>query len=237
MTRCWPALLLLAAANVIAGTGAPGVVAPFHAEYATLRDGDALGRTTLDLADNGDGTWTLRSRTRGTEGLAGLLGIEAVEESRFRWHDGKAEGIAYDYRQSGVGNRHRHIDFDAGAGTVRVVDGSKRREYPLVAGAIDRSAVMVAIADALARGSTAAGFEYAVAGRKRIEMQRFSAAARETLEVPAGRYEALRVARIDGGRNTTLWFSHATRWVPVQIRQTGGDGATLTLKLVGLTPD
>ena len=57
------ALNLCAIAPALAADTA---IKPFHAEYATLRNGGELGRSTLDLSDNGDGSWTLRSERRRT---------------------------------------------------------------------------------------------------------------------------------------------------------------------------
>src|SRR5690606_27115524 len=63
--------ILLAFVMLVAGASAHGAEEaprPFRAEYESLRNGDVLGRTTLSLADNRNGTWTLRSETRGTSG-------------------------------------------------------------------------------------------------------------------------------------------------------------------------
>ena len=57
--------LACSAFGALPAIAAAPVMAPFHAEYATLQNGDELGQTTLDLHDNGDGTWTLRSETKG----------------------------------------------------------------------------------------------------------------------------------------------------------------------------
>ena len=104
------AALALAASHVAFADEAP--LAPFRAEYDALRNGDALGKTTLALSDNRDGTWTLRSETRGTSGLAKLAGVHIVETSRFRWHDGRPEAIDYSYKQdSAIKNRTRRASL------------------------------------------------------------------------------------------------------------------------------
>jgi hypothetical protein len=152
--------LLLAALAFVAPCSAladEAPLAPFHAEYVALRNGDALGRTTLELSDNHDGTWTLRSETRGTSGLARLAGIHIVETSRFRWHDGRPEAVEYSYKQdSAIRKRTRHASFSSGE--VEVEEGGQTFRYAIVPGLVDRHAVTLAIAMDLKRNAQA--FDY-----------------------------------------------------------------------------
>ncbi|MGN6518713.1 MAG: DUF3108 domain-containing protein, partial [Dokdonella sp.] len=164
-------------------------IKPFRAEYATLRNGDEVGRTTLELADNGDGRWTLRSETRGTSALAKLAGIHIVETSRFRWKDGRPEALAYDYKQEGkFKQRTRHAAFDWQAGRVAVSEGGQDFHYATVPGLIDRQSVTLALASDLVHGANA--FEYPVAVKDRVETMRYVRGAVETRRVPAGEYKA-----------------------------------------------
>lgn len=226
------ATLLVSAASAFAEAG----IKPFHAEYATLRNGDEVGRTMLDFGDNGDGTWTLRSETRGTSGLARIAGIHIVETSRFRWKDGRPEALVYDYRQEGAfKQRTRHADFDWSANEVRVEEGGKTFRYPIAAGIIDRQAVTLGLAADLVRGADA--FEYKVAVKDRIEPMRYLRGALETLKVPAGEYKAQLMQRdgepgTDRKRVARSWFAESLGWLPVQIEQTEKKGDTVTLKLV-----
>ena len=213
-------------------------IKPFHAEYATLRNGDEVGRTTLDLADNGDGSWTLRSETRGTSGLAKLAGIHIVETSRFHWKDGRPEAFVYDYKQEGAfKQRTRHADFDSKGGGARVSEGGKDFRYAIVPGLIDRQAVTLALASDLMRGATT--FEYPVAVKDRVETMRYTRGAVETVKVPAGEYKAQLMQRdgepgADRKRVARSWFAESLGWMPVEIEQTEKKGDTVTLKLVAV---
>jgi len=213
-------------------------IKPFHAEYATLRNGGEVGRTTLDLADNGDGSWTLRSETKGTSGLAKLAGIHIVETSRFHWKDGRPEAIAYDYQQEGAfKQRTRHADFDWKGGDVRVSEGGQDYHYAIVPGLIDRQAVTLALASDLVHGATT--FEYPVAVKDRVETMRYTRGAVETLKVPAGEYKAQLMQRdgepgADRKRVARSWFAESLGWMPVEIEQTEKKGDTVTLKLVAV---
>lgn len=217
---------------------AADAIKPFHAEYATLRNGDEVGRTMLDLGDNGDGTWTLRSETRGTSGLAKIAGIHIVETSRFRWKDGRPEALAYDYKQEGAfKQRTRHADFDWTSNEVRVNEGGQTFRYPVAAGIIDRQAVTLALATDLVGGANA--FDYKVAVKDRVEPMRYVRGAVETLKVPAGEYRAQLMQRdgepgTDRKRVARSWFAESLGWLPVQIEQTEKKGDTVTLRLVSV---
>ncbi|MFI4970655.1 MAG: DUF3108 domain-containing protein, partial [Lysobacterales bacterium] len=107
------AILTLNLCALAPAFAAEPAIQPFHADYATLRNGSELGRTTLDLVDNHDGSWTLRSETKGTSGMAKLAGVHIVETSRFHWKEGRPEALAYDYRQDAAFKQKiRHADFD-----------------------------------------------------------------------------------------------------------------------------
>jgi hypothetical protein len=227
------ALSLAAIAPVFAADSA---IKPFHADYATLRNGSELGRTTLDLSDNGDGSWTLRSETRGTSGMAKLAGVHIVETSRFRWKDDRPEAIAYDFHQDAAFKQKvRHADFDWKAGEVHVTEGDGDFRYPIAAGIIDRQAVTLALASDLMRGATS--FDYKVAVKDRIEAMHYARGTNETLKVPAGEYATVLMQRegepgTDRKRVARSWFAQSLGWMPVQIEQTEKKGDTVTLKLV-----
>lgn len=226
-----PAALALAPALATEAT----TVKPFRAEYATLQNGNELGRTTLELSDNRDGSWTLRSETRGTEGLARIAGIHIVETSRFRWQDGRPLALAYEYKQEGAfKQRTRRAEFDWKANEVRVREGGEFR-YAAVPGLIDRQSVTLALAADLLRGATA--FDYKVAVKDRVEDMRYVRGANETLNAPAGTYRTVVMQREgdagdDRRRVGRVWLAESLGWLPVQIEQADRKGDTVTLKLV-----
>lgn len=230
------ALLALNLAAMASASAADAALKPFHADYATLRNGSALGRTTLDLSDNGDGSWTLRSETHGTSGLARLAGVHIVETSRFRWKDGRPEALAYDFHQDAAFKQKiRHADFDWKAGEVHVTEGDGDFRYPIAAGIIDRQSVTLALASDLMHNAT--NFDYKVAVKDRIEEMRYARAASETLKVPAGEFATVLMQRegepgSDRKRVARSWFAPSLGWMPVQIEQTEKKGDTVTLQLL-----
>jgi len=230
--KCLIALLAFAlVAPAVRADESP--LSPFRAEYDAYRNGDALGRTTLELSDNRDGTWTLRSETRGTAGLAKLAGIHIVETSHFRWKNGRPEAIDYDYKQdSAVKSRTRHATF--ANGTAQVEEGGDTFHYAIVPGLVDRHAITLAIAMDLRHGASA--FDYKVAVRDHVEDMRYERAGNEKVDVPAGTFDAVLMRRVgepgsDRKRVARSWFAEKLGWLPIQIEQTEKKADTITLKL------
>ena len=227
------AVLAFALAGPSAALADEAPLAPFHAEYVAFRNGDALGETTLALSDDGDGTWTLTSETRGTSGLAKLAGIHIVETSRFRWRDGRPEAIEYSYKQdSAIKNRTRHASFSNSQ--VQVEEGGQTFRYAIVPGLIDRHAVTLAMATDLKRN--AQSFDYKVAVKDHVEDMRYERGGNETLNVPAGSFDTVVMRRVgepgtDRKRVARSWFSEKLGWLPVEIEQSEKKGDTITLKL------
>ncbi|HJT97008.1 MAG TPA: DUF3108 domain-containing protein [Rhodanobacteraceae bacterium] len=211
--------------------------APFRAEYIASRNGEDLGRTTLALTDGGDGTWTLRSETRGTSGLAKIARVHIVETSHFRWHDGRPEAIDYDYRQdSAIRSRTRHAEFAGGEANVE--EGGETFHYAIVPGLVDRHAVTLAIANDLRRGASA--FDYRIAVKDHVEDMRYERGGNETLTVPAGTFDTVLMRRVgtpgaDRKRVARSWFAEKLGWMPVKIEQADRKD-TITLRLASLPP-
>lgn len=225
--RC---LLALAALLPLAALAAEP--RPFTATYNVTRNGKPVGDTKMTLEKNGEGTWLLTSQTKGTAGMARMLGLDVREESKFRWKDDRPEAVAYDFRQDATfKSKERHTDFDWSAGEVRVVDNKEQFRYPIKPGTMDRHSVSVALAALLtgeARDTT-----LVVATKDHLEMQRFTIAGEEAVNVPAGEYAARRIDRVDVTGKGRSWVAPNVS-VPVKIEQVQGDGATVVLELASI---
>ena len=229
---CLLAVFLFAATSALAASP----IAPFTAEYATLRNGEQLARTTIQLTTNADGTQTLRTTTRGTSNLARLAGLEVAEESIVRWSDGRPQTLRYDYRQDAAfKSKHRHGEFDWDSRRVHMVDGKNEARYALVDHAVDRHALTLALAADLSR--QARTFDYRVAMKDAIEDVTYTPCGELRLSVPAGTFDTLCVERVRKKRTSTSWFADANGWIPVQIEQVESKGDVMTLRLVKLDRD
>lgn len=228
------ATVLLLGSSVACAAGPKPSVAPFRADYVALRDGKELGATTIEWKANADGTYTLRTSTRGTSGLAKLAGLDVTEESIVRWQDGRPETIRYDFKQDAAfAKRSRHADIDWNGGMVSMQDNDDNNRYATQPGMVDRHAVMLALANDLARKSDR--FDYKVAMKDGIEDFNYTRLENAAVTVPAGSYDTVSLQRKRGPRTSTSWFSEKAGWAPVQIEQVDAKkGETITLKLKSL---
>jgi len=164
--------------------------------------------------------------------MASMLGLDIVEKSTFRWRDGMPEGLQYRYEQhAAIKSRKRSADFDWNAREARNSDGKNDWIAPLDRSAMDRNLVTLAIMARLKAGSQ--DLVFPVVDKDRIAEQRYTQGARESLSLPAGTVDAVRVERRrdDASRTTTSWFAQQRGWLPVQIEQSDKDGI-VTMRLV-----
>jgi hypothetical protein len=207
--------------------------APFTAEYITLRNGNELGRTTIEFKANGDSTWTMRSTTTGTAGLAKMAGLDVVEESILRWQNGRPETVRYDYRQDATfKKRQRHAELDWQTQQAHIRDGDSEHHYAISPGTLDRHAVTIALINDLSRSGEQ--FVYPVAGKDGVEDVTYERCGKKQIAVPAGSFDAECLERKRSRRTSTSWFAESAGWVPVQIEQVEKKGDTITLRLVSL---
>lgn len=208
-------------------------IAAFKAEYVALRNNSEVARTTIQLSENADSTWTLRTTTTGTSTLAKMAGLDVAEESTVRWVDGRPESLGYDFSQElAFKNRRRHGEFDWDTMQVHMVDGKSDVHYSLVPYTVDRHALPLALASDLSRNSDS--FEYKVAHKTAIEDVRYTECGEVSLTVPAGTFTTRCLERVREKRTSKSWFDGANGWVPVQIEHTENKGDIITLKLVSI---
>ena len=225
MRKLLPIVMLLLPLVVVA---AP-TLKPEHAAYSVLRDGKAIGEASYTLSANPDGSFVLRSETRGSAGMAKLLGLDVREESVFNVHDRTLQGLRYDYRQdAAIKHKQRHMDFDWPAGLVRVRDNGKNFQYAVVPGCIDRSAVAVALGLAVADGAKAITLPVAV--RDRVEQQHYAVRGEEKIQLAQGSFITIVVERTDTKGKAKSWYAPSLGVLPVRVQQQQRDGSVILME-------
>lgn len=222
----WAAAALLIGAQVAAAAEPP--VPAFTAEYQLLRDGSPIGTATLTLSRESGNEWTFTTVSKGTAGLASLLGAGTRETSVFRWVGDRPQCESYDYTLStALKQQHRSVHCDWSRNVVEV-DDKGRHSFPTEPGVVERHTVPLALAAELVAGKTE--FSLPVAVRDRVEVQHYTAHGEQAVTVPAGTFDATRVSRGGGGEGFEAWFAPAKLPVPVKIDQTGKNGFSLELE-------
>ncbi|WP_266157696.1 DUF3108 domain-containing protein [Dyella silvatica] len=221
-------VLALSTSAAFAAT-APSTPTPFTATYQVLQGGEAIGEATLHLTSSGDNHWEYSNQTQGTSGMAAALGASSNETTHFRWNQGSAETESYDYRlNAAIKNKQRHIKVDWTTNQVSVDEGKGPTVYASVPGLIDRNLAPFAVGLALRDGKQAVTLPVAV--RHNVENQQFKVAGKDSVKVPAGQFQAVRVERADADKSFNAWYVPQKYPVPVKLAQS--DGGNLVLQLV-----
>jgi hypothetical protein len=215
-----------------AGTAAAAAPEAFVAKYEVLKDGSALGEATLTLKSIGNNEYEYTSQTKGTSGLAAMLGANVDETSHFRWTNDAAEALSYDYRMdASIKSKQRHLKVDWNAKQVSVQDNNKNFSFPAVPGMVERNTVALTLGMALRAGKQEITLPVAV--KQEVQNQQFKVSGKETVKVPAGSFDAVRVDRIDADRGFNAWYVPDRYPVPVKLAQK--DGGNLTMQLVSFS--
>ncbi len=213
-------------------TTAGAVAAPpqaFTATYNVSQAGQPLGVAQVSLAPADNGAWIYRKDLKGTGGLAALLGASVQESSRLRWKGDVPEAISYDYQlQAAIKNKQRHLRVDWATNQVTVDEGKGSTTYGAQPGMVERNTLPLALGLALRNGQEHIALPVAV--RQTVETQHFKVTGKETITVPAGRFDAVRVERTDADRGFTAWYVPKRYLLPVKLSQ--HDGGNMQMELV-----
>ncbi|WP_158637262.1 DUF3108 domain-containing protein [Arenimonas daejeonensis] len=209
----------------------------FSADYEVFQNGEKLGTGSISLRALPDGRWELHTRSRATEGLFAMAGVERSERSVIAWNGGQPEVVEYRMQQkAGWSERSQLLRVDAGARTVSSTYKDQTTVLPYSPGLIDKHGVTAAIMSDLAAGRRGE-LAYTVAERRAVEPQRFRTAANVKLRTALGQLRAVRVERVrDGGdgRVTRIWFARERGWLPLRITQVEADGETLDMRITAI---
>jgi hypothetical protein len=199
----------------------------FTATYQVLKDGGPLGEATVTLKPAGNGQFEYSNQTKGTSGLAAMLGANVAETSRFTWAGQVPQAVSYHY-QLDAAVKSKTRDLTVQGGTVQVQDNKKSFSYAAVPGMVERNTLPLALGLALRSGQQQVALPVAV--KQAVENQQFKVSGKEKVTVPAGSFDAVRVDRTDADRGFNAWYVPAKFPVPVKLAQK--DGGDLTMELV-----
>lgn len=226
-----PLLAPLFGLGLLLGSRAAPAATPasFTARYNVLQGGEPMGEATVSLRKAGNGEWIYSRDVKGTAGMAAMMSASIKEASRFRWKGDVPEAISYDYRlDAAIKNKQRHMLVDWAKQQVSVDEGKGPNTYPAVAGMVERNTTPLALGLALRNGRQQIALPVAV--RQEVQTQNFKVTGRETIRVPAGSFNAVRIDRIDADRGFSAWYAPDRYPLPVKLSQ--HDGGDLVMELV-----
>ena len=211
------------------GTANASTPTAFTATYKVLRGGSPMGVATISLHNDGNGQWTYRKDVKGTGGLAAMLGASTHETSRFRWNGNLPEALSYDYAlNTGIKNTQRHLRVDWNTHRVSVESSKGTETFPAKPGIVERNTLPLALGVALQAGEQQVTL--AVAVRQQVQAQHFKVTGKESVNVPAGRFDVERIDRTDAELGFSAWYAPGRYPLPVKLSQ--HDGGDLLMELV-----
>lgn len=200
---------------------------PFTATYQVSRQGEAMGEATVTLKSLGNGEYEYSNQIHGTSGLAAMVGANSSDVTRFRWNNGAPETETYNSKVTAFKTKQRTMQVDWNSKQVRLDDGKGTTNYAAAPGMVDRNTMSYALGLALQSGHQSVSLPVGV--RQRVEQQQYKVQGTESIKVPAGSFQAERVARTDSNKQFDAWYVPKQFPIPVKLAQSDGGGLELQL--------
>lgn len=160
------------------------------------------------------------------------------EISRFDWQSCQVTAREYRHDFSGLGiERHSALQFDQSRGIAIETRGDRRTELPLAPDVTDALNMGMLSRCRLRDGLKA--FSLPVIYRGERKDYSFTVAGKETVETPAGTWEAVVVSRDypQGGRRTRVWVAPDLDWFMVRFEHVENPVARGSMVLTGFEED
>lgn len=212
----------------------PPALEPFTATYQAFYKGKEAGDATMRVTHAGGTQWRVDMQVVGRRGFASVLGLNLEQSTVFENHGGQYVPLSQSTVRKGLFLGKKVIGtYDWQAGTARWTgDLKKERTQPIPLQAGDQSALLLNLAIMRdARPGSAMHYRYVDVGRVRQHDYQ-SASATESVQVGELSYDALRVARTNGGNDETiLWIANGVP-TPVRILQRKDGQDYIDLRLI-----
>lgn len=226
-----PGILLLASA-LLAPAGQAATLPDFEASYILKRGSLRIGSSTIELRTGDDGSYLYESRSWPTRWVGWLLGDRLHESSRGNITAAGLRPDSYHYLLSGGSSeRQADLSFDWERNLVsnRVEGSLWKMDIPT--GTVDKLASHLGMM--LALGQNKDDVTFMVADGGHLKEYRFKVIGHETVEVPAGSFETVKITRLrdTNERTTYVWCAPALNYLPVRIWQRETDAAEYTSDL------
>ena len=218
--------LVLAGMLLLAPLLHAGPLPDFEASYELKRGKLRIGTSSIALSTTADGRYLYESHSTPSRLVSWFLKDRLHETSRGTLNAAGVRPDEYHYQRSG-GRQERRADlaFDWQAMTVENHVGDSDWKMQIPSGTLDKLVSQVAMMLALQQGQTDIVFNIADGGK--LKEYRFRQVGRETLELPAGTFETVKITKLrkNRKRETYIWCAPALNYLPVRIWQREKDGS------------
>jgi len=232
---------LLVAMLSVAGVAVAKDLRAFTASYEVFIDGKSQGLSEMRLSESSPGQWLHQIESRGTRGMARLSGFAASQSTRFELVDGRPR-IASATSRSELLVRTREVQssFDWDAGVVRWSGDLKPHERaptPLTPDAVNANILNLMLAIDSRSAAPSSVLRYRLFERGSVDEVDYRIDGRESLTVPAGTFDAVRLRgeRPSKRRVITAWYAADLPATPVRLLQVEEGKSSYDLRLSKLT--
>lgn len=192
----------------------------FSATFRIMRGSLRLGTNEVLLTLQQNGDYTYESHTWPSPWLSWLLKEELRESSRGIMDQSGIRPFYYHYHRSGKHTtREAELAFDWENSTVVNNVNNSHWVMTIPAGTLDKLATQLGMMRELQNGVSSKTF--AVADGGKLKRYSFQVIGTETLDLPAGRFETVKLDQIGYSRNnlTYIWCAPELHYLPVRIWQ------------------
>ena len=192
----------------------------FDATFQIVRGSLRLGTTEVGLTVEGNGDYLYESHTWPSSWISWLLKEDLRELSRGIMDHAGIRPLFYHYQRSGRRTtRTAELTFDWKTSTVVNNVADSTWEMTIPAGTLDKLSTQLGIMRELQNGVTEKTF--AVADGGKLKQYAFQVIGTETVDVPAGHFETIKLKRIGDNTQklTYIWCAPELHYLPVLILQ------------------
>ena len=197
-------------------SGAAPQLEPFEIDYDISSGNMVVVEMKRRLLQLNNGDYRFESTSRPTKLISWFFKDRITEYSLWQWQDQHLRPLHYHYRRNG-GKVDKHIELNFDWRQARVSDTQRTPVWssklqPLTS---DKLLYQLQLMMDLQAGKDS--FDYTVADSGKFRHYHFTHAGSETIELPLGKFETVKLYLRDGKRTTTIWCALALNYMPVRI--------------------
>jgi hypothetical protein len=192
----------------------------FDAGFRIMNGSLRLGTNEVSLTVNESGDYRYESHTWPSRWISWLLKQDLREVSRGVVDHAGIRPLRYEYRRTGSrGTRNAELTFDWKNSSVVNNVAHSKWQMTIPAGTLDKLSTQLGIMMELQNG--AAEKTFAVADGGKLKQYAFQVLGTESVELPAGRFETVKLNRIgvSADQPTYIWCAPELHYLPVRILQ------------------
>lgn len=213
LTAIWLLGCMLAATALQAAS-----LPSFEAGFRIMSGDERLATNEVSLTVEKNGDYRYESHTWPSSWISWLLKHDRRELSQGILNHAGIRPLRYEYRRTDShGTRSAELTFDWENSTVLNNVNDSKWKMTIPAGTLDMLATQLGVMMGLQNGATEKTFDVADGGK--LKQYTFRIMGTETVDLPAGRFEAVKLKHIgvSADQPTYIWCAPELHYLPVRI--------------------